>query len=146
MTVDSVTHRNWSHALLSVVLLCLTALTLGCNERAATVYGSVTLNGEPLTQGMVTFHPQGAGRPGYGPIAVDGSYSIHTSDGDGIAPGRYEVTVVALQPPTPAADPYGMPSPGESITPRRYASAQTSDLTADVRAGANRLDFSLSGE
>jgi hypothetical protein len=146
MTIDCAENQMAMQRLMRAVLLCLAASMLGCNNRGATVNGNVRLDGEPLTLGTVTFHPLGEGRSGYGSIAPDGSYSIHAGNGDGIPAGRYAVTVVALEPPTPSNSPFGMPTPGKHITPPRYASRSTSELTAQVQAGPNRLDLELSGE
>jgi hypothetical protein len=142
--IDIAARRAHQRNIAAAIALCIGFAAVGCDRHRATVDGRITLDGQPLHGGTVTFHPRDGGQPGYAVIASDGSYAIRTGESEGLAPGRYAVTVIALQPSATASSQFGMPSPGEHITPPRYASASTTDLTADVHEGANQLDFSLS--
>lgn len=85
-----------------IVLACLT-LTLGaCNRGpqpvpAAAVSGKVTLDGEPLKEGVITFYPDtdAAGKPLEGQMAqtriTDGSYAI--ANPPGVTVGKNRVTI-----------------------------------------------------
>jgi hypothetical protein len=123
--------------------------TVGCGEQLATVSGTITLDGQPIAaggdvRGIVTFNrADGHGTPSSGVLDSLGRYRLSTAAGDKIEPGEYLVAVSATKIiiPEPGATPSGRP-----ITPRRYASAKNSGLTADVKAGQNTIDFHLKAE
>jgi hypothetical protein len=120
--------------------LLITALVLvGCGSKnPARVRGSVTLDNKPLTSGTVTFHPVGGkGAVAYGQIDSAGNYELTTGASEGLAPGSYIATVVAMElaaPIDPTVEPEMRP-----ITPAKYAATATSDLKLEVKAGANSL-------
>ena len=122
--------------LAAVLILPLT----GCGpSQEAAVSGTVTLNGEVLPTGVVSFHPVDKGPIGNGPIEPDGSYTLRTGNQPGIPAGEYIVTVVA----------YGTPPAGNAemkpplLTPRKYADKSQSDLRYQVKPGSNRIDLEL---
>jgi hypothetical protein len=127
-----------------LVLLSLSFVILvGCGGRhAATVSGTVTLDGKPLDRGTVTLHPTGGGAAAVGPIGSDGVYTIKTGTGSGLAPGEYTATVVANEDPILSTT-GGAPMPGVLITPARYGTLETSDLHITVIHGANDLPLEL---
>ena len=88
----------------------------------ATVKGTVTVKGKPLTKGEISFDPSNINRqvgPRTAPIGPDGSYTIKTLT------GKNSVTVAG---PTIARDP-------------DLAMNQT---TVDVKSGENRVPIELS--
>lgn len=123
--------------LLAAVVL---ALFGGCGSGLdATVDGTVTLDGQPLTNGTVSFHPKGTAPVAYGQIQSDGTYTASTGSSEGITPGEYTATVVATKPdPDPSDE-----KPPEPLTPVRYASPETSGLDVTVRSGQNHLPLEL---
>ena len=114
----------------------------GCGAHESYVAGVVTLDGEPLPEGTVTFHPVDGGAVAYAQIQSDGSYRLQTGAEGGLAAGTYRVTVVAVR--------YGQASGadefGKRITPARYGLPDTSGLQADVAAGRNSIDYELTSE
>jgi hypothetical protein len=132
--------------------LVLTALALGACDRATddlprhAVSGRVTLNGQPLAQGMIQFQPAagpGAGSMSGGCLIKDGSYSIPRDQG--LVPGNYKVAIFGAG--TGAAAPKDE-APGRSSAltadpvPSQY-NVQTT-LSAEVKSdAANRFDFEL---
>jgi len=118
----------------------------GCGGHESTVSGTVTLDGKPLGRGTVTFHPQANGTPGYGAIGPEGQYTVQTNNREGLTPGNYAITVVALEPSTAPSSPMGMPSPGKPLAPRRYATVDSSDLRHAVEPGPNRIDLQLTSD
>ena len=118
----------------------------GCDSGLATVSGTVTLDGAPIAggpdvRGTVTFmRADGSGTPAIGILDENGRYELSSGKKWGVPPGAYAVAIVATRIiiPEPGATPSGRP-----ITPRRYASAKDSGLTADVKPGDNTLDFPL---
>jgi len=94
-TMDVCSQPRIRRLLVGAWLLLLAA---GCGGAEATVSGRVTLDNEPLERGTVTFVPQEGGTPGYGPIDSEGNYQVPSRGRAGLSPGRYAVTVVALDP------------------------------------------------
>ena len=106
------------------------------------VQGKVTLKGQPLPKGSISFIPS-EGRPSTAIIQPDGSYVLSTfKEKDGAVPGRYRVTVTATD-----ADPMQMPRPGgpapKSLVPKKYNRPETSRLEAVVDKKSNEFPFDL---
>ena len=124
-----------------LLALGLAALT-GCGQ---SVQGTVTLDGNPVDGGTISFTPKQEGGPGTkagGPI-VGGKYSLN--GGKAPASGSYRVDISWPKPtgqriPTPGDPEVQMDETAESI-PANYNSAST--LTADVKTGSNVIDFEL---
>ena len=114
----------------------------GCGETHSTVEGVVTLNSQTLQQGTVTLHPVSQGQIAYGTIQADGRYLIDSTEGEALVPGKYTATVVSLTP-SENADPHGLPTPGQHVTPIRYASQSTSDLHIEIQPGKNEVPLNL---
>lgn len=108
----------------------------------ASVSGAVTVDGEPLRVGMVTFHPE-SGPMAAAEIQSDGSYQVRTGSRTGLVPGPYVVTVVAAEgdmPPPTAQNPH--PQVISFVAPR-YASPVTSGLSYAIKPGKNVVNLSL---
>jgi len=128
--------------------LCLVmGLCAGCGKsrafEVAPVQGTVTLDGEPVTRGMVTFVPDeksGTKGPiGVGKIEEDGSYHIVTLPNadslNGAVVGRHRIRVSHF-----ASDRYS--ETRDAV--RLYSSETTSGLTAEVKPGVtNAIDLPL---
>ena len=71
-------------------------LIVGCSG-GGSVSGTVTLNGQPLTRGTVTFHPTGSGPAGIGTIGADGRYEVLVGKDKALPAGDYVVTVDATE-------------------------------------------------
>lgn len=150
--------------------LCLALAGCGGEEKdlptTVPVTGSVSYNGAPVEGALVSFQSAtvdsmgNAAKPATGTTGPDGRFQLSTyvSGTDlvpGALPGEYKVTVSKTE--TPAA-PTGqsveeqmrqqmmggeMPEP-KHLLPEKYASPETTDLTATVGAdGAADLEFSL---
>jgi len=86
-----------------VAVVALSSVVLGCNKSPydlAPVVGTVTVDGQPLAAGSIMFAPNAregnvnSGKPAFGRIQSDGSYSLTTySDGDGAIAGSHWVTI-----------------------------------------------------
>jgi len=117
-------------------------LLVGCGSVAdrlptAAVSGTVTLDGDPLENGNVTFVPQdGSGRPATGMIQSDGSFVLGTyDDDDGAVLGQHRVAVVCQEP-------RGLP-PNDggtrSLIPLPYTNPGTSGLVFVVTVEGNNV-------
>jgi hypothetical protein len=130
----------------------LAALLLaGCGgekpEPVVPVAGKVMLEGQPLTQGVVSFRPDEGNATWHHPISeidASGKYRLYTGDRPGAPPGRYKVLVFAdaNAPQGKAAHPQ-MP---RWLANAKYTSPDTTDLRIDVRedAPAGAYDLKLS--
>ena len=112
----------------------------GCGGSWATASGTVTLDGAPLKDGTVSFHPAGDGPTAYGTVK-DGAFTVSTGQRDGLPVGKYKVTISASTIPEE-----GTKERAKMLTPPKYATAATTPLEADVTAGANTLKFEMSGK
>ncbi len=124
--------------------LCLLLLLAGCGgPHDAHVSGTVTIDGKPLDCGLITFHPVAEGAAPYGSIFPDGTYRLKTGAKEGLAPGEYIATVVAIR--ITASQKEEEPA-GTRLTPERYGTPEESDQRFTVEPGTNRIDVSLSSE
>jgi hypothetical protein len=126
-------------------IVTLAVVVAGCSSpNAASVSGSVTLDGQPLTTGMVSFYPEGGeGAPATGSINSSGNYSLSTGTDSGLAPGKYIAIVVATKDPPQPYDKTGAEVPPIPITPAKYGSTNSSDLKIEVKAGKNTVPLAL---
>jgi hypothetical protein len=130
-------------------ILVAVVLVAGCGG-GAKVSGTVTLDGQVLKAGTVTFHPTGSGPTGIGTISPDGRYEIAVGTDKSLPPGDYVVTVEATEAAIASAEqPVGTPprppAPPKRFTPAKYADRGTSDLKFTVKPGENKIDLALKG-
>lgn len=110
----------------------------------AAVNGVVTLAGNPLPRGTVSFMPQTSGPPAYGQIESDGKYLLSTGRAEGLISGAYTVTVTSNEPHAQSQSDDGGPLPlGKPITPAWYADPATSGLVYTVESGDNEINIEL---
>ena len=95
------------------------------------VTGTVTLNGVPLTNGTVQFHPAARSSIGYATIQSDGSYSARTGNQEGLPAGEYVITVHANA------------EGGASKIPPKYTDRRQSDKKITVAEGDVDFDIDL---
>ncbi len=123
----------------------------GCDRGGETlvpVEGKVTIAGEPLTAGAVSFRPdRNAGNSSLhhptGPIDAEGNYRLFVGQRAGAPPGSYQVVVFANEP---AEDEQGAVHPGmpKTLIDRRYNAPETTPLSAKVQLDAEtQFDFDL---
>ncbi|MFI5455842.1 MAG: hypothetical protein ACHRXM_10365 [Isosphaerales bacterium] len=124
--------------------VALTALVLapcwGCGPPEGTlaplisVKGKVTYKGQPLTKGTVLFEPaDGYGRPATGKLQSDGTFELTTlKEGDGVVAGHHRVSIVEVEK-----------SLSKNPSFQKYASPNTSKLTADVSAEKTEFTFDI---
>lgn len=114
---------------------------LGCGGGdVGYVGGTVTMDGAPLPDALVTFQPEG-GRPSYGRTDQSGRYElIYTRDEKGAVPGKHTVSISTLQE--------GDPDEGTESVPEKVPAKYNTntELTREVEPGPNEFDFDLSSE
>lgn len=117
--------------------------------------GSVSLDGTPVAGATVTLVPQAGGHAAVAVTDSSGGFRLTTFQaGDGAVAGTYGVTVEKrVAPGAAAADgaeyqpPTGPLPPPENVLPAKYASAETSGLTATIESGRpNTVTLDLSAK
>jgi hypothetical protein len=105
----------------------------------ADVSGTVTLDGEPLREGVVSFIPM-SGRAAKGEIQSDGSFVLGTygtSDGARVGKNMVAIEAVHLGEPT-ATDLIGLHDK-KSLIPTEYNDPSNSQLVYEVKAGESNV-------
>ena len=110
-----------------------------------TVSGRITLNGQPLKDGLITFESQVGSMNAYSAAIRDGIYETEP-----IPAGLCKVTVIHSAVPRPTETggndlvPVRTPKQGPGqVVPDKYHKSDTSGLTFTVKAGANTYDQDL---
>lgn len=124
------------------VIVCF----LGCGKSGppiAPVSGTVSLDGAPLTDGVVSFVST-SGYVSSAPLGLDGHFRLVSQYGDGIPLGTYRVTILLQNP-----EPNEMSMQSKRIAlpskiPVRYQYPDRSGLTASIEGQSCELSFELS--
>ena len=126
----------------------LAATLTGCGAGdLATLEGVVTLDGAPVPAGSISFVPTAGGAQAYAMSDDSGSYEAYTGREAGLQPGQYKVTVVARQRPKVNQTEAGGPAPaGQALTPRWYASLDSTPISVDVKPGSNEVNLELTSQ
>ena len=137
----------------AVILLSLSALAIGgCSADTGTpvdtlprvaIGGTVTLDGSPLSQGIIQLEPASGTK---GPVVAgeigEGKFTIEKSQGP--VPGKYKV-VISSRPPVKLKEgeaPGGTPKLKPETVPAKYNTQST--LETEVPAGgSSSLEFAL---
>lgn len=125
----------------------LLLLTVGCgsSEKGPELVpysGIVSLDGQPLSDAVITFHPQESGQNGaFGQTNESGEFTLTSGKRPGIIPGSYKVTISrivakdgATVNPEEGMDIEQLMMSGqasESI-PEKYSNLQQTQLTAEI--------------
>lgn len=113
----------------------------------AEVKGTVRLDGEPISDGTITFFPaEGVKGPTAGGGIVDGKYTV--SRVKGVAVGKNKVEILANRKtgrkvPDPSR-PGTERDEVKQFVPEKYNIK--SELFEDVQPGTNTIDFDLAGK
>ena len=125
--------------LITVFFVACTLGLAGCSSQGS-VTGEVTLDGKPIDLGALTF--EASGKPKLSAsIKEGGKYALEHAGKNSVEPGTYKVVIRGYERDTKHKP--GSPPNHKVITPEKYASASTSGLTAEVKAGSNIFDFEL---
>lgn len=125
------------HGFKLMVAAAAFAMCTGCGRsdlpELADVEGTVKLDGQPVSNVLVSFYPQGGGRPGTGVTDEQGHYELTYVGGEsGTKPGASRVEVTMIWPD-------GEPTPGvKDKVPTAYQ-GMSSSLSFDVKAGEDNV-------
>jgi len=133
----------WAHLTL-VMLISFT----GCETRKTRpkieIFGTVTIDGQPLDEGSIHFSSPKTGETTYSNIDTEGNYSVSFEAAD--IGEAYEVAIgptIANQNDVPASQLVALPKMSIKI-PKRYSMRHTSGLTTMIEhAGRNQFDCTL---
>jgi hypothetical protein len=133
----------------SIVLLFILVLMAGCDTEPSgeTVCGVVTIEGQPMTEGLITFAPMGTTTgPKVSALIDSGAYSVLSTEG--IHAGLFRVEILGLPPGVKALASGGDHSQlSLQKSPYREVAAEfnfQSVLTANLESGvANQFDFQV---
>jgi hypothetical protein len=127
--------------MMGLVLLASVALC-GCNtakkEATGQVSGKVTLQGKPVTVGIVQFYNSQAGSGASAELDETGSYKLATP----IKVGDYQVAVQPPKAPSPMEMNKGAKAKASPV-PVKFHHATSSGLKTTVKEGQNQADFTL---
>ncbi len=138
-------------SLLSALALGVLLVSLsGCgSSKIGTVKGVITMDDAPVAGAAVAFHPS-EGRASIGRTDADGRYELgYLKNEAGAIIGPHKVTISTKIYASEASDADGNPTmvKGQPETmPRRFSTLAKSVLSAEVKAGSNKIDFSLDSE
>jgi len=150
--------RRAMAAMLGGVAAALAGMLAGCGRRPpalAEVSGTVTLDGEPLARGTLTFEAAGL-RPATAQI-LDGRIIEATTrrSNDGVPVGHQRIAVFSREEPhaapadrsqrrgPPGTTRFPASMAGQSLLPARYNDPATSGLSAIIQPGHNTLSLTL---
>ena len=131
-----------------VVVIIAACLVSGCGSDSGrgAVSGKVTVDGQPLAEGVITFVPAaGTDGPSAGSEVKDGRYSIPAETGP--VPGDYRVELRA-QKKTGKMIEVGSPEPPGTKIPETVEALPAmyntkSTLKETIKVGNNPIDFDL---
>ena len=142
--------RSQRRLSLVIFLFPVLGLVVGCSQSSdelprEPVSGTVTLDGQPLSNGAITFIPE-TGVGGGGGTITDGAFSIGREGG--LVPGKYKVAIYASEKTAETTKPDQVGGTkkeskvAKELIPTKY-NAQT-ELSAEIQKGGTRdLKFDL---
>lgn len=127
----------------TVVMLGGLVFSSGCGSQdgptLGSVYGKVTLEGEPLAGVIVNFSPENGGRASFGVTDDDGNYQLRfSSRRKGALPGQHRVRI---HPNGVEAEDVIPEEEWESKVPQHYSGK--SYLNRSVEKGSNEINLEL---
>lgn len=124
----------------------LTLFCVGCGGDMGRVSGTITLDGKPLPNAIVTFYPQGGdgGRASAGRTDDQGQYELTYSRSEkGAKVGEHLVTITTAVDGGDYSE-ESEESIGQELVPTKYNAK--SELKEQVVAGSNTINFELDSE
>lgn len=147
--------------LLAVACCVVGVACVGCGPSGpplGTVSGTVTMDGQPLSNALVTFTPAEGGRSSTGKTDASGKYELAFVESKGALIGTHKVSVTTIAevaasaPVSSDSEEYAKQAMGGSQSdydsakvtepiPAKYNTATT--LTFEVKSGSNTYDIPL---
>jgi hypothetical protein len=135
------------HLFIITLLICLVGCTNSNPQGRVALEGDVTLNGQPLTQGNISFEPSGtqSERTQSGGLIKNGKYRIAAADG--LVEGEYTVSIHAMEeiPETRkgnSTNPMDNQVEYRNIIPPEFGEKTTQKITVE-KGKQNKFDFKM---
>jgi len=150
------------HFAVGLVAAALVAFA-GCSDSGPAtvpVRGTLTINGQPASNLLITFSPMDTRLPTASGQVNNGDFELRCgSEGKpGAVPGKYKVVLAqtgpslddamaAMKPQPGGAVPKGAPGgpTGQKPFPDKYSNPQTSDKEVEVTSGSNDIKIEIAG-
>jgi hypothetical protein len=126
--------------------LVAAAAVVGCGASGGTksqVTGKVVANGQPVTEGSITFMPvdgKAGSAPSGGEVQADGTFKMMTENKEGASIGKHSVSYTPKQVEVPEWDGYGTQPAAPKST---FAGLVPKETQVEVKSGANDLTIEL---
>ncbi|MDR3111110.1 MAG: carboxypeptidase-like regulatory domain-containing protein [Planctomycetaceae bacterium] len=123
--------------LLFLAVLCLSFASCDKGPNTASVYGVVTVDGQPHPDVEIVFTPKDGQRPSVGYTNGTGAYTLRfTQDKYGCIPGSHVVRINAYRDPENDQSQY---------LPAKYNKEATEnpELNLEIKKGKQKLDFDV---
>jgi len=141
---------RWQTLGRSLVLAIASSFIIGCgdSEELGQITGTVTVNGEAVTNGSIVYENRGRSISVRTNFDDAGQYHVRTYDRDGLPPGTYQVAVSSTRigngdsPFVGGTSEQAPPATGPAI-PEVYSKVGTSRLSAEIEVGKNVENFDL---
>jgi len=134
------------------LLFCVLLVCSGCGSgNRLPLSGTVTLDGKPLSYGLIHFEPNASDQLSASTVIEQGAYKFE--GGNGLAPGKYKVSIRSTPPPqdTTDMDPDKMMEMAAKARPfkdpvlSKYN--KKTELSAEITAGGPAtLDFKVTSK
>lgn len=129
----------------TVSSMAILLLVAGCQKTdqppLGTVHGLVTLDGQPLTNAIVYFSPDGGGRVSQDMTDSKGEFDlVYIGSTLGAKTGPHSVRITTAYDGFDQASGQTVERP--EVVPKRYNGTQT-ELKAEVKPGRNTINFDL---
>lgn len=118
----------------------------GCSSNSDKLFlvsGSVTVDGKPADGASILFHPDDpAAVTASGVVNADGTFTLVSAMNEGVAAGKYRVTVTWPDPskkPTKEQLMMGTAEPGPDLLKGKYATRDQTSLTAEISSSTTVL-------
>lgn len=139
--------KNTSRGL-AVLTFSLLLATLGCMSGSSEhghVTGTLTINGSPIQDAVVTFAPAEGGRSAIAVTQADGTYELNYTPGvKGAKSGMNNVRITTYVAPE-LDDDKRVVNPGKpERLPPKYSGGQ--EVSVEVKSGENTFDFAVEAD
>jgi hypothetical protein len=130
--------------------VCLMVIS-GCSGSGLVpITGTVMVDGSPAEGAVLLFHPTDdpRGTVATGVVEADGRYKLVSNMREGVAPGKYKVSISWPDPkvqPTESQKMMGTVEPGPDLLKGKYATRESTTLTAEITGSTKEIPpFDLS--
>ncbi|QDU73443.1 hypothetical protein Pan97_04140 [Bremerella volcania] len=140
--------RNHIDRSLTAFTFSVLLVTIGCTGGSSEhghVTGTVTINGSPVQEAVVTFAPVEGGRSAVAVTQADGTYELNYTPGvKGAKLGKNSVRITTYIAPE-LDDDKRVVNPGKpERLPPKYSRGE--EVTVEVMSGENTFDFAVEAD